>query len=406
MKSDVRVRVFHQIDPGGAVTGGIDSVIRGIAKWAPNDIRIDIVGLTMDPVARPVGRWTTVQIGDKAVRFYAVGRHNTPMHRSAMPLSVRLTVGILRHWHDVTQACDVLEFHRIEPTLPFVFDSRHKNAFVHQNMEALYNPKSDIGWKRLPWLYFALERLVMPRLQSVFGVRQDAIAAYKERYPAIAGRFQFIPTWMDPELFRPATSGDRDALRRQLLAQFDFPQDAFVVISVGRLDNQKNPMLAMATMARLVALRPNAYLVWIGDGTLRESVQTEIERLELGGHVVLAGLKTPVDIARALQAADVFLMTSAYEGMPISVLEALACGLAIVSTNVGELPQIVKEGVNGFLVGNVDADKLAAALDAVCITGPASFRPAALDSVSPYVPAKVLTPVFSQYRVAAERPRP
>lgn len=399
----VKVRVFHQIDPGGAVTGGIDTVIKGIAKWAPSDIEISMVGLTMDPLARPVGHWSAVQIGDRTVQFFAVGVHNTPMHHTRVPLSVRLTLGIVRHWRKVSTGCDVLEFHRIEPAIPFLFDHRHKNVFVHQNMEALYNPNADIGWKRLPWAFFALEALILPRLQSVFGVREDAIAAYKERYRKIEDRFRFMPTWMDPQIFHPSDASDRIAARSQLLAELDLQPKVELVVAIGRLERIKDPLLAVETIANLLNQRPMALLLWIGDGVMRADVELAIQAKGLQKSVILAGLASPQRIAQILRAADAYLMTSVSEGMPISVLEALGSGLPVVSTCVGEVPRVVANGVSGLVVESRDPNALAAGLSQVLARGQASYEAGCLAAVAPYVPDRVLGPLFAQYRTGRLR---
>jgi glycosyltransferase involved in cell wall biosynthesis len=396
-----RVRVFYQIDPAGAVAGGIDSVIRGIAKWAPEDIEISIVGLTMDEAARPIGKWTDVQLGGRTVKFFAVGRNNLPMQRSRIPLSVRLNAGIVRYYREVSQDCDVLEFHRIEPALPFFFDRRYKNMFMHQKMDILYNPNSDMGWKRWPRAYFALESMVIDQFKTVFCVREEAMEAYRQRYPKYAERFKFIPTWMDPQTFHPATPDERQSLRTRLLSQYGLEADADILVSVGRLDQQKNPFLAIAAFAQAIAKRPTARLLMIGDGILRKDVEQSIAQSNLVGRVILTGLKNPLEISQILQASDLYLMSSAYEGMPISVLEAMGTGLPVVSTTVGELKRVVESGRNGQLIDSHEPADLADAIVNVLARPAGPQRAASIELVAPYVPASVLEPVFTAYRTGA-----
>ncbi|MFL6573468.1 MAG: hypothetical protein ACJ8G4_17040, partial [Burkholderiales bacterium] len=66
----VRVRIFYQTDPAGAIPGGIDTFIRGMLKAAPADVELSVVGLTTDPLARPVGRWTECLVDGRAVWFF------------------------------------------------------------------------------------------------------------------------------------------------------------------------------------------------------------------------------------------------------------------------------------------------------------------------------------------------
>ena len=404
-KTKTRVRVFYQIDPAGAVAGGIDSVIRGIAKWAPDDIEISIVGLTMDEVARPIGKWTDVQLGARTVKFFPVGRNNLPMQRSRIPLSVRLNAGIVRYYREISRDCDVLEFHRIEPALPFFFNSRYKNMFMHQKMDILYNPNSDMGWKHWPGAYFALESFIIDQIKTVFCVREEAMEAYRQRYPKYAERFKFIPTWMDPQTFHPATPDGRQSLRTQLLSQYGLEPDADILVSVGRLDHQKNPLLAIAAFAQAIAKRPTARLLMVGDGILRNDVEQFITQSNLVGRVILAGLKSPQEISQILQASDLYLMSSAYEGMPISVLEAMGTGLPVVSTTVGELKRVVDSGRTGQLIDSHEPADLADAILKVLAQPSAPQRAASIELVSPFIPDRVLEPVFNAYRKGAEQTR-
>jgi glycosyltransferase involved in cell wall biosynthesis len=384
-----RVRTFYQTDPAGTIPGGIDTFIRGMIKAAPADVVVSVVGLTTDAAARPVGRWTECSVDGHSVWFFPVGRLKDPRTRSRVPLSLLLAAGIARHFYACSSGCDVLDFHRVEPALLFLRDPRPKNAFVHQNMaDALASPRSDLRWKALPGLFFRLERLMLQSAASVFGVRADAIEAYRARYPALAGRFRFIPTWMDPEVFFPADEAPRNAQR--------------TVVSVGRLDAQKNPVLLIDGFALLARRHADVRLVLVGDGVLRKALEARIAGHGLGSRVVLAGLRAPREVADLLRRSDCFVLSSAYEGMPMCVLEALGCGIPVVSTRVGEVERVVKPGVTGELVAHADPEALAQALEH-CLERPERYtRRACTGAVAEYVPKKVLQPVFEHYRRLAQ----
>lgn len=388
----VEVRIFYQTDPAGTIPGGVDTFIRGIVKAAPDDIRISVVGLTTDPVARPVGRWSTCVLGERTAEFFPVGCLRDPRGRSRIPLSLQLTAGIARHYRACTEGCDVLEFHRVEPALALLHDPRPKNAFVHMNMpDALQSSRSDVRWKALPGLFFLIERMALRSMDSVFGVRADAIDAYKAKYPELAERFRFISTWMDPELFYPAAEPQRARLR----------EGDRTLISVGRLDTGKNPLLLVDGFALLARERPEVKLVVVGDGVLRKEMQVRIERHGIAGRVVFAGLRPAEEVAELLRRSHCFVLTSAYEGMPMSVLEALGCGIPVVSTRVGEVERIVRPGINGEILSQATPEALSQALER-CLER-AYPSQACTAAVADYVPAKVLQPVYEQYRRLAHR---
>jgi len=400
----VRVRVFYQTDPAGIISGGIDTFIRGMIKAAPADIEISVVGLTTDAAARPVGRWSECAVEGRRVWFFPVGRLRNPRGRSRIPLSLQLTAGIARHFHACTSGCDVLEFHRVEPSLAFLRDERPKNVFIHTNLaDATRDPHSDIRWKAAPWLFFLIERIALCTMDSVYGVRSDAVAAYRAKYPQFASRFQFIPTWMDPDIFFPAGA----TLRAQLRESLGIGPHERVCISVGRLESGKQPLLLLDGFALLAKRDPQARLVLVGDGALWRQIEARTGEHGLAGRVTLTGLRPAREVADLLRLSDCFVLTSAYEGMPMCVLEALGCGIPVVTTRVGEVERVVRPGINGEVLAEATPDSVADALQTCLVRGYRAER--CVSAVSEFVPKKVLQPVFEHYRRLARpagvRPR-
>jgi glycosyltransferase involved in cell wall biosynthesis len=155
---------------------------------------------------------------------------------------------------------------------------------------------------------------------------------------------------------RPATDAARAEARRVLM----LPASAKIVGTVARLDEQKDPLNLIRAIAKL---RPDVFCVWIGDGSLRPSMEEEIQRHRLEGRFLLLGERS--DVATLLPAFDVFAMPSLYEGLPCAIVEAMACGVPVVATAVNSVPEVVVPGRTGLLVRPRDARSLARALDYV-----------------------------------------
>ena len=130
--------------------------------------------------------------------------------------------------------------------------------------------------------------------------------------------------------------------------------ESVTFVSVGRLNYWKNFSLALRAIQKVLSEIPNARLVIVGDGELAGDLCREAEELGVAQKVTFAGEQSkPEDF---LARADVYLLTSHVEGLPLSVLEAMAAGLPVISTNVGGMPDLVKE--NGVLVADDDLQAL------------------------------------------------
>ncbi len=132
-----------------------------------------------------------------------------------------------------------------------------------------------------------------------------------------------------------------------------------ILISTGMLTPQKAFADLLAAFGELLQAHPAAALVIAGGGPLAEQLRAQIEDSGLAGHARLLGVRG--DVPRLLAAADAYVASSHWEGLPLSVLEGMAAGLPVVATAVGELPSVVVEGT-GLLVEPRRPRALAAAL--------------------------------------------
>ena len=136
--------------------------------------------------------------------------------------------------------------------------------------------------------------------------------------------------------------------------------DKIRFINVGRLQFPKNQDLAIRAFAKVHEKYPDVTIEFVGEGELRGELESLVKDLGLLDCVFLSGQSD--NVKEKLNAADIYLQSSDFEGLPVSVLEAMACGLPIVSTKAGGTIDIVVPGENGFLVDVNDEDSLAQAM--------------------------------------------
>jgi len=145
--------------------------------------------------------------------------------------------------------------------------------------------------------------------------------------------------------------------RRDIRQEFGFSEDDFVVVQVARLHELKDHQTALRTINDARQDCPNVRLLIAGDGEERDAIEASIAQLGLQDHVVLAGTRS--DIASLLAASDAFLLTSISEGIPLTVIEAMAARLPVIATSVGGLPEMIEEGISGYLCESGDNRSLA-----------------------------------------------
>ena len=143
-------------------------------------------------------------------------------------------------------------------------------------------------------------------------------------------------------------------------AALGIPEGAPLIGNTGALVGHKDHQNLIAAMPAVLAEMPDVHLVIAGEGELRASIEAHIERLGLGDRVRLLGHRK--DAPAIVQALDVYVSSSWSEGLGTSVLEALACGVPVVATVAGGVPEMVIHEQTGLLVPARDSESLAAAI--------------------------------------------
>jgi glycosyltransferase involved in cell wall biosynthesis len=176
---------------------------------------------------------------------------------------------------------------------------------------------------------------------------------YVEQIRIKPERVRVIPNGVT--LLPVTADADRREARRALGLE-----EHFVVGTVGRLAPEKNFPLLLRAFSRAMGGKADAALVLIGDGQERTALAQLAVELGISNQVHFAGWRQ--DVARLLPALDVFALSSLAEGLPLALLEAMSAGVAVVSTSVGDIPEVISDSTTGRLVRSNDEDALANAL--------------------------------------------
>jgi glycosyltransferase involved in cell wall biosynthesis len=210
------------------------------------------------------------------------------------------------------------------------------------------------GWTACTWrvrVYERLDRLSLHAMNAVVCVSEGQ-AAKVRRAGVAPGRVHVIRNAIHTERFRAPDPAYRGRLRAL------FPRPVRLVVgAAGRLSPEKGFGQLVEAAPPVLRQYPDAGFVLFGDGPLRQEIADRIEALGLGDRVILAGFCDDLD--GFLPALDVLALPSFTEGLPNVVLEAFAARVPVVATAVGGTPEVVDDGVSGYLVPPGDPDALA-----------------------------------------------
>jgi glycosyltransferase involved in cell wall biosynthesis len=182
----------------------------------------------------------------------------------------------------------------------------------------------------------------LPRLPSVYARAAEVVAVSQENLDELHGLFGLPPTKGvvihngRPEAFFAPRS---DPTRRRLREELGIPRDGVVCLTVGRMELVKGYQYQIAAFKHLRAspVWPSLHFVWVGTGTLEHHWQALVRRLQADDRVRF--LARRADVPALLDAADMFVLPSQFEGMPLVVLEAMAKRLPVIATAVSGTPE-------------------------------------------------------------------
>ena len=161
-----------------------------------------------------------------------------------------------------------------------------------------------------------------------------------------------IPNGIDTNLFRPDPR-----LRESIRAALEVDESTFVWLAVGRFEPQKDYSTMISAFSKLHTVHPTAELIIAGQGPLQTNIQQLVIQHNLASSVRFIGLRK--DIVTLMNGADAFVLSSAWEGLPMVLLEAASVGLPIVATDVGGNQEVVYNNINGYLSPPQDPSALA-----------------------------------------------
>lgn len=207
------------------------------------------------------------------------------------------------------------------------------------------------GGRGVRWL---ISRLAALREDAQIGVSKAVTRSHLASRRIPRSRFVTVRNGIDEARLHVAAS--REDVRRSL----GVADDEILCLTVSSLTVQKDHANLLRAASRVARAEPRAVFLVAGEGALKEKLEREAAELGVGKRVRFLGRR--LDVPALLKAADLFVLSSAWEGLPITILEAMAAGVPCVVTDVGGVSEVVVDGVTGRVVPPRDSASLAAGI--------------------------------------------
>ncbi len=323
--------------------------------------RLAIVGLSEGDV--PIGRWCRRQIFGQECLFFGLlpARLFRNAQKRIIPGRLRLLIALYRNMRKI-RACGlrnvIVQFpEALVAITPFSWKS------VCYILHGVNNPFTNSRYRILRPLGCFFEPLLAIMLDWI-GVDVVLAAADERAINDLIVRSRFrlkrerivkFPTCVDQGIFRPYPI---DEARKSL----KLPSGHKWLVSCGRISWIKGWDLLLNTLQLARKKEPNLCLIFVGDGEDREYLLSMAESLGIRQAVWVTGIVSQKEVAMYLNAADVCLVASHCEGWSIAMIEMLACGKPLVTTDVSGASDLVKHEVNGFIVRSRDPEEFSHAI--------------------------------------------
>lgn len=203
------------------------------------------------------------------------------------------------------------------------------------------------GASKINWLvYYPIERILAHRTDLLITMNHEDYSYAKEFK---AKKVAFVNgVGFDLNKFTRRTQEDKNAVREQL----GLKQEDIFAISVAQLIKRKNHIVLIRAIAKLQ--NPRFHLFICGDGVQEAELKAEAEKLGVQEQVHFLGFRK--DVYELCSSADLFLFASLQEGLPVAIMEAMACGLPIIASNIRGNADLIDAGKGGYLVEPTDID--------------------------------------------------
>jgi len=342
--------LFEPSNFEGYPTGGSGTFSKNVIELFGNEVAL--VGITTSKEDR-VGAWTKKVISDKEFDYFPVRYVKKNYSKKPLiPARLKWFLGLRKNKKDILRYDCSNVFIQSQDSLLAIYGWPYTN--ICYRFAGLTNPlsMSRYKWVRLFDNFF--EHYYIPKLKYVNTIlaadSKEEIEIYSRKLETygIKNTIKQFPTRVDTNIFYPMHK------KVELRSKFGYGEHSKIVITTGRLSVVKGWQLLLDSFLFFQKEFLNSYFIFVGNGEEKNNIEAYVRKLGLVEQVKLVGYQDKTSLAELLNISDIYVMGSFYEGWPTSMVEALACGVPICSTNFGSAKEILHANIFGITVSDRD----------------------------------------------------
>jgi glycosyltransferase involved in cell wall biosynthesis len=355
---------------GNLSPGGAERQLANLARWideTPHSVRV----LTAQPLGGPEAHYLQ-RLLTAGVRVEVAGARSEPGALSrlaaciadealirAVPEALQSPVldlagELLAEPPDVVHAW--LDWPNVIASSAALLSGVPRLVLATRNLNPSHFPELFEPWMR-PWYRLALQH----ERVTLFANSRAGAADYAQWLGVEPERFVIVPNAVEPADLRGADGVGRKESRRELGVEAGEP----LVLGVLRLSPEKQPLHFLRIVAAARRRIPSLRAALVGEGPLRPTVERCVRSLGLADHVTLLGRRN--DVPRLIEASDIVLLPSRFEGSPNVLLEAQWLATPVVATAVGGVPELLRHGESGLLRDPDDVEGMASDVERLAL---------------------------------------
>ncbi len=239
----------------------------------------------------------------------------------------------------------IIHAHRPDHLATFAWFRKNASVLtLHGQQSRTVNSRKGLF---IRWIYCVLEYIALKRVDIVLATDKITEQYYLFSYPWLRCKLRVLPTGIDTNVFKKI---DKNQCREFL----HLDRDAKILMYIGRIEPPKRVNDIITAFKHVYKVYPNTKLIIIGDGVLLNEMKQQVVNNNLGDSVKFTGIVIRNDLPFWINAADLTILYSYNEGSPLSIKESLACGVPVIANKVGDIEEVIINGINGFVIEQED----------------------------------------------------